>query len=179
MKNKIVVGCLIVLIIFFSILAFYFWYNYFLKLGSDGNLSGLNQENEIIKLIDENKVYATYKEGIEEPINVEGYKFRIENRSNNNVRYNLTFVEVSPNQVNDGCSKKTLLKADELNYQLIHNEQIISQGKVSQISDKVFEERNINGKSSNSYELKVWLNSSSDNNEGKHFHYKVELKAIK
>jgi len=176
MKNKIVVSLLIILIICFSTLAFYFWYNYFLKIGSDGKLSGLNKENGIITLIDENKVYATYEEGIEEPINVPGYKFRVENRGSKDARYNLIFTEISPSVVNDGCTNKTILRADELNYQLYNNDKVISQGRVDQIKDSILDYRNVNGNSSNSYELKVWLNSSSSNNEGKHYHYKVELK---
>lgn len=176
MKNKIVVALLIILIICFSCFAFYFWYNYFLRLGSDGKLSGINKENDIVALIDENKIYATYKEGIEEPINVPGYKFRVENRGIQDARYDLIFTEISPSVVNDGCSNKTILRADELNYQLYYNNEVISQGRVDQIKDNILDSRNIIGNDKNNYELKVWLNSSSSNNEGKHYHYKVVLK---
>lgn len=178
MKNKIIAICLIILIVCFSGFAFYFWFNYFLNLGSDGKLAGTSTEKDLIVLIDENKLYSTYKEGIEEPINVDGYKFRIENRSSKSARYNLVFNEISPNQVNDGCTNKTLLKRDELNYQLLFNNEVISQGRLNQLQNDILDIRNINGDSKNSYELKVWLNSSSENNDGKHFHYKVELKVI-
>ena len=176
MKNKIVLICLIVLIVFFSVFSFYFWYHYFLDLGSDGKLSGFDNVNSSLKLIDENKIYVTYEEGIEEPINVNGYKFRVENRGIKTTRYNLIFEEIAPEKVNDGCSNKTLLKAEELNYQLILNGDVISQGRLNKISNDILDSRNINIDVTNSYELKVWLNSTSDNNEGKHYHYKVDLK---
>ena len=78
--------------------------------------------------------------------------------------------------MNDGCSTKTILRANELNYQLYHNNQVISQGRVNQIADSILDSRIVNGNNSNNYELKVWLNSSSNDNEGKHYHYKVDLK---
>lgn len=176
MKNKVVVALLIIFIICFSFFAFIFWYNYFLRLGSDGKLSGIDKENEIVSLIDENKIYAIFDEGMEEPINVDGYKFRVENKSSKEVRYNLIFKEIDPNVVNDGCTNKTVLKDDELNYQLFYRNNVISQGRVNQISNSILDSRIISGNDQNSYELKVWLNSNSDNNEGKHYHYKVELK---
>lgn len=176
MKNKVVVALLIILIICFSAIAFYFWYNYFLKLGSDGKLNGMNNSNDIVALIDENKIYITFKDGSEIPVDVEGYKFRIQNNSSKQVRYDLIFEEIAPSVVNDGCTNKTVLRSDELNYQLYYNNEVISKGRVDQISNKVLESRNVIGNSSNSYELKVWLNSSSSNNEGKHYHYKVSLK---
>lgn len=175
MKNKIVLLCLIILIVCFSGLAFYFWYHYFLDLGSDGKLSGLNGSKEAIVLTDENKVYATYEEGVDIPINVESYKFKVQNIGVKTARYNLLFVEVSPSQVKDGCTNKTLLKKEELNYQLLLGEKIISQGKLTELQNNILDSRNINIDTSNSYELKVWLNSTSSDNEGKHYHYKVDI----
>ncbi len=177
MKNKVIVPILILFIILFSVISFYFWYHYFLRLGSDGNLSGLDKGNSIV-LKDKNKIYATYEEGIEEPINVEGYKFTIENNGPMDARYDLIFVEVPPIQINDGCTNKTLLKPQELNYQLILNNEVINDGRLDQIENKIIDSRKIDGKGTNDYELKVWLNSSSTDNEGKHYHYKVELKVV-
>ena len=178
MKNKITVTLLIVFIIIFSIVAFYFWYNYFLKFGSDGNLDGFNNKQNVVTIVDENKIYSIYEEGTEEPINVEGYKFRVENHSSENVRYSLIFTEIAPNLVNDGCSNKTILRPNELNYQLYYEDKVISQGNVAQINDNILDLRNIKGNDLHRYELKVWLNTSSSNNDGKHYHYKVELKVI-
>ena len=94
-------------------------------------------------------------------------------------RYSLELIEISPTQVNDGCTNKTLLRKDELNYQLLYDGKSISKGRLSQIQNGILDERNIDSNKINDYELKIWLNSSSEDNEGKHFHYKVDLKVIK
>lgn len=179
MKNKLIGFCLIVIVTCFCILSFFFWYRYFLDLGSDGKLSGLNGTSESIILTDENKVYATYEEGFDEPVNIESYKFKIQNIGIKTSRYNLLFVEVSPSQVKDGCTNKTLLRKDELSYQLILSDKVISQGRLTELQNNILDSRNISADSSNNYELKVWLNSNSSDNEGKHYHYKVDIEVIK
>lgn len=179
MKNRINVIVMIIFIVCFCTLAFYFWFNYFINLGTNGRLSGVNTQNSTLVFTDENKIYASFKEGIEEPIDVDGYNFKIENKGNKEVRYELMFTEILPIQVNDGCSNKTTLRADELNYQLSLENKVISQGRVDQIAGKTLDLRTIDGLKTYNYTLKVWLNSSSENNEGKHYHYNVDLRVDK
>lgn len=176
MKNQINVIVMIIFIVCFCTLSFYFWFNYFTNLGINGDLTGVNNKNSTLVFTDEDKIYASFKEGIEEPIDVEGYKFKIENKGNKEVRYELMFIEILPSQVNDGCNNKTTLRADELNYQLSLEGKVISQGRVDQIAGKTLDLRTIDGFKNYNYVLKVWLNSSSENNEGKHYHYNVDLK---
>lgn len=177
MKNR---GCVILLILFiviFSTVGFYFWFNYFLKLAGDGKLSGFNKNNNFIVMVEENNIHVEYEEGSDYPTLEDGYKFHIENRGKVSANYRLIFKELEPSQVNDGCSITNYLNADELNYQLLFNGQIIGEGVVSQIKNQVFDIRDIQF-TNNNYELKVWLNTSSENNEGKHYHYKVELEVV-
>lgn len=178
MKNRINVIIMIVLIVCFCTISFYFWFDYFTKIGTKGNLSSANNQNNTLVFIDENKIYAEFEEGIEEPIDVEGYKFKIENKGFKEARYELLFTEILPSQVKDGCTNKTTLRADELNYQLSLENKVISQGRVDQIAGKTLDLRTIDSYKSYNYVLKVWLNSSSENNEGKHYHYNVDLKVV-
>ena len=60
-KNKVVVIVMFLFIVIFGVVATYFWYHYFLDLGSDGSLTDSNLVKDKVILIDENKVYATYK----------------------------------------------------------------------------------------------------------------------
>ena len=46
---------------------------------------------------------------------------------------------------------------------------------VDKLQDNILDSRVLGSDGSNNYELKVWLNGNSDNNEGKHFHYKIDF----
>ena len=175
-KSRLLVGLFLMLV--FILIASFLWFRYFLDLGSDGTL--INGSNTIngLKIEDENKVYETFKEGVSNGDDVVAYRFKIvcSNQSN---KYSIKIVEVSPNKVHDGCSDATLLKREELNYSLKLNGELIQEGRLDTLLDDTLDTRSINIDTTNNYELKIWINEEAKDFNGKHYHYKVELKEAK
>lgn len=178
-NNKGLIVILIVFIVCFVFLAAYLWYHFFLKLGLDGLLNGANGSNGALVLKAENSVYATYEEGEKEEINIQAYKFKVQNRGIKSARYNLIFTEISPKEANDGCTEVAVLKKDQLKYQLLFNDNVISEGKLNNLENNLLDSRVINPDKTNNYQLKVWLDEEATGNQGKHFHYKVDLQVVK
>lgn len=174
-KKSILYGALLILIIFIASATFY-WFKYFLDLGSNGTLT--NNAKGTLVLSDENKVYSIYDEDVSHIGDTAGYKFKVENRGVSTERYRLLLKEVSPSKIKDGCTKNTLLKASELHYQLYLNKVLYKEGELDEVSNGVLEERLINIDITDSYELKVWVNDDATNTEGKHYHYEIKLEVV-
>lgn len=175
-KSRLLIGLFLMLV--FISLASFLWFRYFLDLGSDGTLiKGPNIINGL-KIEDENKVYETFKEGMSNGDDVIAYRFKVISTNQSN-KYRIKLVEVSPNKINDGCSDTTLLKREELNYSLKLNGEVIQEGRLDTILDDTLDTRSINIDTTNNYELKIWINEEAKNFNGKHYHYKVELKEAK
>lgn len=176
MKKKLLLYVALLILIVFIGSSTYFWFKYFLDLGSNGTLT--NNHRGTLVLSDKNKVYSIYDEDIKDINDIAGYKFNIENRGVSTEKYRLLLKEISPNKVKDGCNKNTLLKASELHYQLYLNKVLYKEGNLDEVANGILEERLINIDITDSYELKVWVNDDVTNSEGKHYHYEIKLEVI-
>ena len=180
MKNKILLICGFLLLIIFIAFGTYYWYIYFLRASSasisDG---GTIQSAGGITLIDNDKnVYdadATATDG-ENLDNVEAYIFNIKNDNKSQGSYTLYLEDVPINSVKDGCTEATLLKRNQLRYQLILNEQVLKEDDLDNITDNILDSRVIPGNTTNHYKLKVFIKEDASDWSGKHYHYKVTLK---
>lgn len=175
-KTMLIIGG-IVMIIFIAI-ASYLWYLYFLDLGTDGKYGRVKKDNSGIVLMDENKIYAVFSSATDYNPSAPGYKFKVINNSVSSADYKLKIVEIKPSQINDGCSEATLLKDSELNYTLLLNGQVLKEGTLGDLN-KVLDTNTITIDSTNSYELKMWINDSAKDFNGNHYHYKVEIEVNK
>jgi len=152
----------------------YFWYKFFLDLGSDGKL--VNGANASIYMTEENNVHTIYSEDMDK---VEGYKFNVQNRGISSANYNLLIKELSPEEVKDGCNSSKIIDNNKLNFELYNNGVKVNSGVLGRLQNNVLDSRAIMIDETNRYELCVWLNSDADDLEGMHYHYKVELEVIK
>lgn len=175
MKKKVLLAIGLIVLIVVIAVASYFWYIFFLDLGSDGTLSNKNKTPSSLILVDENKIYATFREGIEVLDDAPGYKFKVINNGVKTSKYRLKIIEIEPNKINDGCTPSTILKTSDLNYQLYLNNQIIKEGKLSELDNAYLDEQELNIDLTNNYELRIWVNSTATEFEGKHYHYKVDI----
>ena len=178
MKKKLLLILGGIFIVLFVLVASYFWYLYFLDLGSDGTLGKKDKNLSSLTLVDQNKLYATYTEGMEIYDNAPGYRFQVINSGLRTAKYRLQLVEIEPSKINDGCTPSSLLKQNELNYQLYFNNQIIKEGNLADLEGDIIDEQEISIDVTNNYELKIWVNSSATNYEGKHYHYKVDIEVV-
>lgn len=178
MKNKTIITVGVVGMVIFIAVAGFFWYKFFLDIGSDGRITVGNTSKGDLVLTDRNRVYATYSELVVDPNKVEGYEFSVENKGLSSAKYRIKFVEVSPKVVNDGCNSKSVFKANELDYQLFVNDSLIREGNLSSVVNTTLNEQSISVDTKDKYELKVWLNDDLTNSHGKHYHYKVELEVL-
>ena len=174
MKNKPILIILSVVMLIFIIIASYFWYIYFLDLGSDGKYGKIKKDDSAITIVDENKIYAVFSSGVDYDEKAPGYKFKVVNRGLSTVDYVLKIKEISPSTIKDGCTEVTLLKSSELNYTLLFNGQVLKEGTLSDLNN-VLDKNTITIDTSNAYELKMWINDTSTDFNSRHYHYKIEI----
>ncbi len=179
MKNKILLVCGSLMLIIFLVFGTYFWYLYFLRVNNISSSTTTTQDVGGITLIDNGKnVYdsdatTTNPDNVE---NIDAYVFNVKNDTNKNGSYTLYLEDVPINSVKDGCTEETLLKRNQLRYQLILDEQVIKEDDLENIKDNVLDTRTIIPNSTNHYKLRVYIKEDAENWTNKHYHYKVSIK---
>ena len=93
----------------------------------------------------------------------------------NTSNYILYIEDLPANVLNDGCSEDTLLTRNQLKYQLILNDKVIKEDYMTSIKDNILDTREINGKTTNNYSLKIYIHDEATDWVGKHYHYKVSI----
>ena len=179
MKNKVLIVCAGLLLLIFLVFGTYCWYLYFLRI-SGGLSSSNNSKNlqlgSIVFKDYGNSVYDSDAEIIEDN-NIEkvpSYKFDVINEGDKSI-YKLYIEDLPANMIDDGCTEDTILKRDQLKYQLKFNNEIIKEDYLANIKDNILDEREIEKNITNSYELKIYIHDEATNWTAKHYHYKVVL----
>ncbi len=178
MKNKILLVCGGLLLVVFLTFGTYFWYTFFLNASASyGNSSGNGSGGDIVMNDDGNNVVDTdvnnhSGDNLDE---VPSYNFQVQNTSSQKGTYTLYIEDVPANAVNDGCKEDTLLKREQLKYQLIMNGEVIKEDSLAKIEDNILDERSIDGNKTNTYKLRIYISKDSKDWEGKHYHYKVVM----
>lgn len=180
MKNKVLLICGSLLLLLFIVLGTYTWYLFFLRTtGEYSIVTGEGTKSGDIVLIDNgNSIYETDASDVsdEDVNNVLPYKFKIINQGNDLQEYTLYLEDLPVNSINDGCTNQTLLKREQLKYQLIVNSKVIKEDYLSNIKDNILDTRSVNGKDANAYELRIYIHDEAEDWYGKHYHYRVVLK---
>ena len=174
MTNKTVFKLAFFSLVIFILVATYFWFLYFkdyegvitkekvrLELINNG---GINYINAVPNDLDEN---------------IPTYYFRIKNNSNDSIKYDIFLQNVSPSEVNDGCSDGMIFSTSELNYELKLDNKTIKSGVLSSLNNNVLDNNVVLGNSINDYSLKISLNEKAEENLLKHYHYIVSIREIK
>ena len=180
MKNKILLICGSLMLIIFIIFGTYYWYLYFLRINNISSSTTTTTQNAGgITLIDNGKnVYDsdasnTDSNNVE---NIDAYIFNVKNDNNTTGNYTLYLEDVPINSVKDGCTESTLLKRNQLRYQLILEEEVIKEDDLENIKDNILDTRTINANSVNHYKLRVYIKEDAEDWTNKHYHYKVSIK---
>ncbi len=177
MKNKgLLVLAGLILVVFIAI-GTYNWYTFFSRASENYGNSSPNGESETVVLKDTENVYDVdaVKIGEEDISKVTPYVFEIENAHNKKHNYTLLIEDIPLNLVDDGCTEETLLKRQQLEYQLKLNDKVIKQDYLSNITNNILDERTIDSNTINKYELRVFIHQEAEEWTGKHYHYKVTL----
>lgn len=113
----------------------------------------------------------------EEGKKTEPYIFEVSNKGNVIGNYKLLLQETPFNEIDDGCTKETLLNRSQLKYQLLLNGIEVSVGSVDQIQNNILDVRSLALSSANHYELRIWLPDSASNTDwqNKHYHYSIAI----
>ena len=180
MKNKTLIICASILLFLFLVFGTYAWYLYFLRSSGGfvvNNNSKYLESSGIIFKDDGNSVYDTNAESLEDNNidNVPSYNFQVINTNNRSGKYNLYIEDLPVNLILDGCTEDTLLQREDLKYQLTLNGSVIKTGYLSTINDNILDSREIEGKKTNSYSLKVYIHEDAVDWFGKHYHYKISI----
>lgn len=182
MKNKTLLVCAGFLLLIFLTFGTYAWYIYFLRISAVNTISNNTNISYTVGDIEfkENgdPVYDADAKSIEdiEVTSVPSYDFQVINNGNSSGKYTLYIEDIPVHLVEDGCTEDTLLKREDLKYQLTLNGTIIKEDYLSNIQDNILDSRTIETKKTNSYSLKVYIHDKAKDWFSKHYHYKVVLK---
>ncbi len=180
MKNKFLLFIGGLLLVVFLTFGTYFWYIFFLNASASYGSSTTNDPNrsgDIVMTDDGNNVVdadANNHEG-DNLEQVAAYNFKVRNTNLQKGNYTLYIEDVPVNTINDGCTEATLLKRSQLRYQLIMNDEVIKEDKLSNIKDNILDSRSIGGNKTNTYKLRIYIASDTTDWQGKHYHYKVVM----
>ncbi len=106
------------------------------------------------------------------------YEFTVENTGTQDAKYKITLVDDTKTYTDDACSK---LEWSKLKYSIVRNGVTITSARyLSNIAtDSKLDEIVIAAGNKNSYQLRIWIDSSAGNEiVGKHFHAKLNIKGI-
>lgn len=180
MKNKVLIICAGLLLFIFLVFGTYAWYLYFLHASGDFTVNNNSKYLETTGIIFQdngNNVYDTKAESLEDNniSHVPSYNFQVTNTNDKRGKYNLYIEDLPVNLVDDGCTENTLLTRKELKYQLSLNGKVIKEGFMETINDNILDSREIDGKETNNYSLKIYIHDEATDWFGKHYHYKVSI----
>lgn len=108
--------------------------------------------------------------------NIPPYHFSIKNSGDSDIEYELLIEDF----VNDKNESNKVLSRKNLKYQLSLNNRVIKTDNLSSVENNVIDIRTVNSKSSNEYELKVWLvgNLNSSDWMDKYYSYNIAVNPI-
>ena len=179
MKNKVLLASAGLLLFIFLVFGTYAWYLYFLRFsaGFAVNDNAHLKDGDIALTDSGNSLYETGAESMEDEdiTAVTPYKFEVRNTDANSGSYTLYLEDVPLNLIQDGCTSETLLTRDLLKYELRLNGKIIEKDYLSKIKDNILDERSIEGNTTNSYELRIYIHEYAEDWGNKHYHYKVVI----
>lgn len=174
MKNKTVFKLAFISLFIFVVVATYFWFLYFKEY--EGTVTKEMVRLELINNGGINYINAVPND-VEE--NIPTYYFRIKNSSTEDIKYDIFLQNVSPSEVNDGCSDGMIFSASELSYELKLDNEVIKKGVLSSLINNILDNNKVSANSINDYSLRIWLNDSVTDNLLKHYHYTIGIRENK
>ena len=166
--NILIIGLLI--LIFIIILLSVFSFKIFQK--KNYIINGLE-----VVLSDENSKFNNIKLSPISDNNIENlkpYTFNVTNNSNKTINYAIIINDSNSNY------KKNMLSRSQLKYQLKLNDNVISIGSLKDIKQNILCTSIIKLKSTDFYELRIWLDNSQIDSDwmNKYYNYNISIKSI-
>lgn len=175
MSNKLFFRIGYIFLIIFILLGTYFWFVFFDNYTKD-KTKNYDFQN-YVKLISDNNITMINTEAMDNPDEtIQSYLFHVSNDSEFSVKYSLLIQDIMPNSVNDGCSMDTLLRREDLNYELKENGKVIKNGLLSSIRNNQLYDSLVEGNETKNYELRVWIKANALDWKDKHYHYMINLR---
>ena len=174
MKNKSVFTVAMICLAIFIVIASYLWYLYFHDY--EGKLIAENPKMEFVRgveLVNTGNIDYVNAKPIDNDSLVPTYYFSVKSHSNKDYDYVIVLENANGN---DGCSEDTLLKRDELEYELKLDNKVIKVAGLETLSNNILDTNIIKSNGVNDYSLKIRIKNGVTDYEKKHFHYVINMK---
>ena len=153
---------------FFIFLITIGWYNIFYN-DKENQVAILNielsQKGEVT--INEENAYPLSDE---DGAKVTPYSFNVNNESSNAGAYKVYLDDIKLD------TSKSLLKRNQLSYQLSLNGKLIKKGTLDELNDNILDERLIEAGQNNQYELRVYVSEDAFNTDWQQKYYSYKIK---
>ena len=153
---------------FFIFLITIGWYNIFYN-DKENQVAILNielsQKGEVT--INEENAYPLSDE---DGAKVTPYSFNVNNESSNDGAYKVYLDDIKLD------TSKSLLKRNQLSYQLSLNGKLIKKGTLDELNDNILDERLIEAGQNNQYELRVYVSEDAFNTDWQQKYYAYKIK---
>ncbi len=174
MKNKGVLTIAIISLIIFMGISSYLWYLYFheyeQRVIAENAVLEFIQDVELVNTGSINYVNANILDSEEM---VPTYYFSVKNKSNKDYNYVIIIEDATGN---DGCTKETRFKRNELEYELKFENEVIKEDSLDTVQNDILDTNIVKANSTNDYSLKIKLKSDDENYENKHYHYIITMR---
>ena len=174
MKNKGVFTIAIISLVLFMGIASYLWYLYFheyeARIISGNSVLEFIRDVELVNTGSINYVNANV---LDNENMIPTYYFSVKNKSNKDYNYVIIIEDTTGN---DGCTKDTRFKRDELEYELKYENEVIMSGGLDTLQNSVLDSNIVKANGTNDYALKIKLKSDDVDYENKHYHYIINMK---
>ena len=171
MKNKAIFRIAFISIMIFIVIATYFWYLYFKNHEGEALT-----ENVRLEIASNGRVNYINAVPNDDPSRIPTYYFRVNNGSNDAIKYDVLLHKANLSDVSDGCSEATLFLDNELIYELKRDNKVVANGVISDIRNDLLYIASVDANSTDMYSLRVWLTDKAENSLSKHYHYIIDIK---
>lgn len=174
-KNNIELKLVVagVILFIFCVATAFFWY----KIFKDEKVAITNLT---IALRDQGKgvdVESLVPKSDKDAKSLPAYSFDIMNTGDQEGHYQV-LIEDSVKKDSDGEISQDRLLRSQLKYELKLNGSVIASDLLSTVENNVLDNRVIDAKKTNTYDLRIWLPLDVKNWQNKIYHYKVVVKPI-
>lgn len=157
----------------FILLISILWYNFFYNNNESINtISSINIQLGDNNTIDEDYLMSTSETDIS---SITPYEFSVMNEGEASITYE---VKIEDKAITDNTDylNKELISRNLLMYQLSLNNQVIKEGKLSELEENTLDTRNISANQINNYELRIYVESSiQDSLLNKYYHFNINI----
>lgn len=176
---KVFIPFLVVIVLIIAVITISTSFGFFEYLKKSTTINKVSTGNLVIEVDDTTSIGVTsensYPTSDEVGKSSSPYKFDLNNVGGSGANYEVKLIDDQAVIESDGCSNIQMPKSS-LKYELIRNNEVVSTGLLSNLTDNVIDSGYISSQTVYNYELRIWISSDAGSEiVGKHFHSKIEV----